>query len=100
MNKPISAFDFLINGATAPHDPLHIPPGYEKKYDPATIPLPANYLPEHPFDHGNAAGRDEKMLPIPRKPMEVKGGIAAYYAVISHMDEQIGRIMEALRAAG
>ncbi len=91
---------FLHVNFTAPHDPLHIPPGYEKKYDPATIPLPANYLPEHPFDHGTAAGRDEKMLPIPRKPMEVKGEIAAYYAVISHMDEQIGRIMEALRAAG
>jgi arylsulfatase A-like enzyme len=30
----------------------------------------------------------------------VKAELAAYYAVISHMDEQIGRMMDALRATG
>jgi arylsulfatase A-like enzyme len=89
---------FLHVNFTGPHDPRHFPPGYEKKYDPATIPLPPNFLPEHPFDHGNANQRDEKLLPLPRDPAEVKAEIAAYYAVISHLDEQVGRIMEALRA--
>jgi len=91
---------FLHVNFTAPHDPLHLPPGYETKYDPATLPLPPNYLAEHPFDHGYAGGRDEQMLPVPRVPAEVKGEIAAYYAVISHMDEQIGRMLDTLRATG
>jgi arylsulfatase A-like enzyme len=89
---------FLHVNFTAPHDPLHFPPGYETKYDPTGMPLPANFLSEHPFDHGNAGGRDERMLPLPRTALEVKGEIAAYYALISHMDEQVGRMMEALRA--
>lgn len=91
---------FLHVNFTAPHDPLHLPPGYEKKYDPAAIPLPGNFLPEHPFDHGNAGGRDEQMLPLPRIALEVKREIAAYYALISNLDEQVGRIMAALRATG
>jgi arylsulfatase A-like enzyme len=91
---------FLHVNFTGPHDPLHFPPGYETKYDPASIPLPANFLTEHPFDHGNANQRDEKLLPLPRNPDEVKAEIAAYYAVISHLDEQVGRLIDALRATG
>jgi arylsulfatase A-like enzyme len=100
INRRSSQPFFLHVNFTAPHDPLHLPPGYEKKYDPATMPLPANFLPEHPFDHGNAGQRDELMLPVPRDPMAVKGEIAAYYSLISHMDEQIGRILAALEATG
>jgi arylsulfatase A-like enzyme len=81
---------------TAPHDPLLMPPGYENKYDPTKIPLPKNFLPRHPFDHGNFDGRDEKMLPWPRDPVMVRKNLAVYYAVISHMDEQIGRILDIL----
>ena len=33
----------------SPHDPLLWPPGYEKKYDPARMPLPANFRARHPF---------------------------------------------------
>jgi arylsulfatase A-like enzyme len=91
---------FLHVNFTAPHFPLHFPPGYERKYDPATIPLPPNFLPEHPFDHGNRKGGDEDLLPLPRHPDEVRANIAAVYAVISYLDNQVGRLREALRAAG
>lgn len=91
---------FLHVNFTAPHFPLHFPPGYEKKYDPAAIPLPANFLPRHPFDHGNTTGGDEELLPLPRDPIEVKGNIAATYALISHMDHQLGRLLTALRETG
>jgi arylsulfatase A-like enzyme len=91
---------FLHVNFTAPHDPLHLPPGHEKKYDPAKMPLPANFAPEHPFDHGNAGQRDELLLPVPRTPEAVKAEIAAYYAVISNLDEQIGRVLAALRETG
>ena len=100
INRRPSQPFFLHVNFTAPHDPLHIPPGYEKRYDPAAMPLPPNFRPEHPFDHGNAGERDERMLPVPREPLAVKREIAAYYAVISHMDEQIGRILQALEATG
>jgi arylsulfatase A-like enzyme len=91
---------FLHVNFTAPHDPLLMPPGYEDKYDPAKMPLPLNFLPEHPFDHGNLKGRDELLLPWPRTPEDVRQDLAVYYAVISHMDEQIGRILQALETSG
>ena len=91
---------FLHVNFTAPHDPLLMPPGYEGKYDPEKIPLPPNFLPRHPFDHGNFEGRDEKLLPWPRTPKDVREDLAVYYAVISYMDEQLGRILAALEATG
>ncbi len=91
---------FLHLNFTSPHDPLLIPPGYENHYDPQQIPIPPNFLPEHPFDHGNLRGRDERLLPWPRTKKDVREDLAAYYAVISYMDRQIGRIFAALRQTG
>ncbi|MFO7904991.1 MAG: sulfatase-like hydrolase/transferase [Pirellulaceae bacterium] len=91
---------FLHVNFTAPHDPLLMPPGYEGTYDPDEMPLPPNFAPRHPFDHGNIEGRDEKLLPWPRAPQDVRADLAVYYAVISHMDEQVGRILEALESTG
>ncbi len=91
---------FLHVNFTAPHDPLIMPPGYEEKYDAAKMPLPKNFLPEHPFDHGNFRGRDELLLPWPRTPADVRDELAMYYRVISHMDQQIGRIFAALQQTG
>lgn len=89
---------FLHVNFTAPHDPLLMPPGYENVYKPGDLPLPENFLPRHPFDHGNFEGRDEQLLPWPRTPDDVRADLAVYYAVITHMDEQLGRILEAVRA--
>ncbi len=91
---------FLHVNFTAPHDPLVIPPGYQGKYDPDKMPLPPNFLPRHPFDHGNFSGRDEQLFAWPRTPEETRREIAAYYAVISHMDHEIGRILAALQSSG
>ena len=87
---------FLHVNFTAPHDPRIWPAGYEKRYSAAKLPLPANFLPEHPFDHGNARGRDELLLPFPRTEDDVRQELACYYAVITHLDQQIGRILKAL----
>lgn len=91
---------FLHVNFTAPHDPLLMPPGYVGMYDADRIPLPDNFLPVHPFDHGNLSGRDEQLLPSPRTPADVRAELAVYYAVISHLDEQIGRILAALDQTG
>jgi len=97
--KPAEPF-FLHVAFTAPHDPRLLPPGWETKYDPKSMTLPKSFLPQHPFDHGNLNGRDELLLGSPRQPDEVRAELAAYYAAISGMDEQIGRILEALNTTG
>jgi arylsulfatase A-like enzyme len=91
---------FLHVNFTAPHDPLIMPPGYEAAYPPEEMPLPVNFLPEHPFDHGNLRDRDEQLLPWPRTAADVREELACYYAVVSHMDREIGRILDALKATG
>jgi len=91
---------FLHVNFTAPHDPLLMPPGYQARYDPQRMTLPPNFLSRHPFDHGNFAGRDEQLFAWPRTAEEVRSETAVYYAVISHMDRQIGRILRALDDTG
>lgn len=92
---------FLLYVAfTAPHDPRTPPADFARLYDPDRIPLPKNFRPQHPFDNGEMEVRDEKLLPHPRTKEEVRKEIAAYYAMITHMDHQIGRILTALEAGG
>lgn len=94
--KPFFAFVSF----TAPHDPRTPPEKFKAIYDPERIPLPPNFMPEHSFDNGELRVRDEKLLPWPRTPEAVRGEIAAYYGMISHLDEQIGRILAALKQSG
>jgi len=83
----------------APHDPHIVPNDFPIRYDVAKIPLPANYLPMHPFDNGEMTIRDEKLLPWPRPPEAVRSMVADYYRYISYIDAQVGRILEALAAS-
>ncbi len=85
---------------TAPHDPLFVPPGFEGKYSSDDIPLPENFLPVHPLDHGNFDGRDEALLAWPRTEEAVRDLLRVYYSVIEDMDAQIGRILETLDSSG
>lgn len=79
-----------------PHDPRQWPAGMKNRYDPAKMPLPANFAAKHPFDHGNIDGRDEQLLPTPRVESEVREELALYYAMITDLDAQLGRILAAL----
>ena len=85
---------------TAPHDPRMAPNRYTDLYPWEKIELPKNFLPEHPFDNGELKIRDELLAPFPRTPEIVKRNIAAYYAMITEVDEQMGRVLEALRQTG
>jgi arylsulfatase A-like enzyme len=91
---------YLHLAFTVPHDPRKAPPGYEGKYDPEKLPLPDNFLPRHPFDSGELKGRDEELSDRPLKPEYVKRELAAYYAMIEHMDAQVGRVLAALKESG
>ncbi len=84
----------------APHDTRNYPSEYQDRYDPAQIPLPVNFLPEHPFDNGDLYVRDELLAPFPRTEENTKSQIADYYRAITHMDDRIGDIFSALKAKG
>jgi len=85
---------------TAPHDPRMPPPPYDQRYRPQEMPLPKNFLPQHPFNNGWMTGRDEALAPWPRTPEVIRAQLADYYGMITHMDAQIGRILAALRFSG
>ncbi len=91
---------FLSLCYMSPHDPRSMPDEFMRLYDPKDIVLPANYLPEHPFDNGELVIRDEVLAAIPRIDAEVKTHIAEYYAMISHLDRRIGDVIAALKANG
>ncbi len=84
----------------APHDPRSMPPEFLNMYDPDAIELPENFLPEHPFDNGWMRGRDEVLAGFPRTEQEVRRHIAEYYAMISHLDDAIGRVIAKLTEKG
>lgn len=83
----------------APHDPHIVPPDFPITYDPASIPVPPNFLPQHPWNNGEMTIRDEQLLPWPREPKAVQALIAEYYRYISYLDAQIGRVLDALAAS-
>jgi arylsulfatase A-like enzyme len=87
---------FAYVGFTAPHDPRMAPKSYADLYPPARMRVPPNFLPRHPFDNGELKIRDEQLAPWPRTPEVVRENLAAYYAMITHLDAQIGRVLDAL----
>lgn len=92
---------FLLYVAfTSPHDPRTPPADFAALYDPRKIPFPRNFRPQHPFDNGEMEVRDEKLLPWPRTQEAVRKELADYYAMITHLDHQVGRILQALDDAG
>ena len=69
-------------------------------YNPETMPLPANWLPRHPFDNGELTVRDEKLAPFPRTEADTRQQLCDYYGMISSQDAQVGRILAALEQSG
>jgi arylsulfatase A-like enzyme len=95
-SKPL----FLYMAGHEPHDPQFAPERYYAMYRAEDISLPPNFLPYHPFDNGEMTVRDEKTLPWPRTREAVTGKLARYYASISYLDAQVGRVIQALKDAG
>jgi arylsulfatase A-like enzyme len=91
---------FLYLSFTAPHDPRDTHPKYHAMYDSSSVSVPGNFMTEHPFDQGDYEVRDEKLAPWPRTPEVVQEHLAAYYAMITHLDAQVGEVLSALEATG
>jgi len=84
---------FLYVAFTAPHDPRQPPHRYRGMYYSDRPPLPPNFLPQHPFDNGHMTGRDEELGAWPRTTAMVSDQLVEYYGMITHLDEQVGRIV-------
>ena len=94
---------FMYIAFNAPHDPRQAPKEYVDKYPLNRIKVPKNYLAEYPYKEGMKAGkslRDEKLGPFPRTEHAVKVHRQEYYAIVTHMDVQIGRILDELEKSG
>jgi arylsulfatase A-like enzyme len=98
--EPAKPF-FMYVAFTAPHDPRQAPREFLQLYPPNSLKIPPNVLPKHPFlIESNFSGRDETLAPYPRTPEVVRLHRQEYYAIITHLDAEIGRILEALEASG
>lgn len=91
---------FCYVAFTAPHDPRMSPGTFNRMYQPAEMVVPKNFLPQHPFDIGDLTVRDENLAPWPRTREIIQQQTADYYGLISHLDQQVGRVLEALAASG
>ncbi|MFK5924441.1 MAG: sulfatase-like hydrolase/transferase [Verrucomicrobiota bacterium] len=94
---------FMYVAFNAAHDPRQAPKEYVDKYPLDKISLPKNFLPEYPWNEEMNSGRklrDERLAPFPRTEHAIKVNLQEYYALITHMDAQIGRILKALDDSG
>jgi arylsulfatase A-like enzyme len=94
--KPFFAYVSFM----APHDPRSMPKEFRDMYNPNSIELPPNFMGMHPVEYGNAIERDEMLSGYPRTPAETRRHIAEYYAMISHLDHEMGRVMAAVESEG
>ncbi|GAB1857545.1 sulfatase-like hydrolase/transferase [Flavobacteriaceae bacterium MHTCC 0001] len=94
---------FMYLAFNAPHDPRQAPQEFLDMYPLDKISLPKSWLPQYPFKDGMASGRnvrDEALAPFPRTEYATKKHIQEYYASITHLDSQIGDILNRLEATG
>lgn len=91
---------FMYLSYLAPHDPRDMPDQFREMYNVDSIKLPENYMDKHPFDFKISGVRDELLADFPRTPEIIKKHIAEYYAMITHLDYEIGRVIETLEKTG
>ena len=94
---------FFYVAFNAPHDPRQSPQEFLDRYPLERIAIPQPFLPEYPYAEEIGAGkrlRDERLAPFPRTEQAVAVHRREYYAIMTHLDAQIGRILKALDASG
>ena len=84
----------------APHDPRQAPKKYKDMYPEKKMELLPSYMPQHPFDNGHMTTRDEALDTWPRTPEIARKHLSDYYAIITHLDAQIGRVIKSLKKTG
>ena len=92
---------YLAAGFVRPHYPMVAPQRYFDKYPIEDIELP--YVPEDDHDDIPPMGFPNVVStkdPIGKYPDNQKCMWAGYYATVTYMDEQVGRIVDELEAQG
>ena len=87
----------LYCGFMHPHFPLIAPPEFFSQYDPDALELPETWNEplesQHPIiQHHRWAWQND----IPPPEAVVRCALACYYALVSSLDAQVGRILEAI----
>ena len=91
---------FMYLAYLAPHDPRTMPDEFRAMYDPEKISLPPNFQEIIDTNYPLMVHRDEHLAEYPRKEDEIKRHIAEYFAMITHLDSEIGRLLDALHQSG
>ncbi len=94
---------FMYLAFNAPHDPRQSPQEFVDRYPREKVQIPPNFLAEYPFKDAIGCGaslRDEHLGPFPRTEYSVQVHRQEYYALITHLDQQIGRILDAIDESG
>jgi arylsulfatase A-like enzyme len=105
---------FMYLAYTVPHDPIMAPPKFMSLYPPDKIRLHPTFQPAHPFDVSRIGDRvrpmqscDEceadaviKFHEWPIEESDMQSLVAGYYAMLTHLDDQIGRIRARLEELG
>lgn len=91
----------LVAGFVAPHNPFVAPGAFIDRYAPAEVDLPP--LPEGCLARQHPAMqrlRRARGLAQPMAEAQVRAARVSYYALVSFLDHQVGRILAALDATG
>ncbi|MBT8044708.1 MAG: sulfatase-like hydrolase/transferase [Verrucomicrobiae bacterium] len=94
---------FMYLAFNASHDPRQSPKEYIDMYPLGKMRVPENFLALYPYKDAMGCGtrlRDERLAPFPRTKFAVKVHRQEYFAIITHMDAQIGRILDQLKKTG
>jgi len=94
---------FLAVAQSRPHTPLIAPKQYIDMYDPAKIPdppAPVESLRGFPYMQRAKGGNPDIFTRQQPTPQQAREAIAAYYACVSFVDDNIGMVLDALEKEG
>ncbi len=92
----------LFVSFVAPHFPLTAPPEHYYRYWGRDLPMPKLYAreerPKHPYlvDYGRNFNYDDYF----ESPEDVRKALAGYFGLVSYLDENIGKVLGALKDSG
>jgi len=96
-DKPWTLFASFVT----PHFPLMAPSEYVGLYPLDSLPLPVQGTPEEwPHHPALEEKRRFEALDVPFDERTIRNAMAAYYGMVTFLDEQIGLVMQALDDAG
>ena len=94
---------FLALSQSRPHTPLVAPKRYVDMYDPAKIPdppAPVESLRGFPYMRRATGGNPDIFMKGQPTPQQAKEAIAAFYACVSFVDDNLGMVLDALEKEG